>query len=260
MNCPKCGRETSVVEGQEYCAYCGEKFLPDVNHMPSVENLLGQTSKESVFSPAETLEDQQEKCGSPWEDENSTGFFQGLILTVKETMFNPAGYFKAMSRSGSWLIPVLFYVIMGVIGAVLGMVSGFLVESPVMTHGTLVRQLSISSMLVLPFLLFVELYFGSLMLHLGMIIFGARKENFVTTLKIVAYSSGPNIFYAVPFVGWLIAALWSFWITLVGIKEIGKVSLGRALLVTLAPAFLVFSILVGLFFLVVGMIGVSGFF
>lgn len=209
-----------------------------------------------VAPEQETTQDEQ--YSSPWEDENSTGFFPGLILTLKQTMFTPAHYFEKMPRSGNWLLPVLFYLIMGVIGATLGLVSGFFVESPVMTHGALVKHMAISSILALPLLLFVELYFGALIIHLSMIIFGARRESFHATLKILAYSAGPNIFYVVPFVGWLIVATWSFWITLTGVRVVGGVSTGRALLVTVAPAFLVLAILFGILFLVVGLIGVSG--
>lgn len=257
MNCPKCGREIDVVEGQQYCSHCGEKLGLDFNLAQENSGVLSKSPDESSIDPPGSESTQYQEYPSPWEDENSTGFFSGLLLTIKQTILNPVDYFIRMPRSGKWWLPVLFYIIMGVIGAILGLISGFFVESPVMTHGALVKHMAISSIMALPILLFIELYFGAMVLHLSMIIFGAGREKFQTTLKIVAYSAGPNIFYAVPFVGWLLAGIWSFWITVIGIKVVGQVSTARALLVTLAPAFIVISVLIGLIFLIMGLVGIS---
>lgn len=257
MNCPKCGREIDVVEGQQYCGHCGEKLAPDFNLAQETSDSIPKFSDESSIAPPGLECSQHQECNSPWEDENSTSFFNGLLLTIKQTLLNPADYFTSMPRSGKWWLPGLFYIIMGVMGAILGLISGFFVESPVVTHGALVKHMAISSIMALPILLFIELYFGAMVLHLSMLIFGAGREKFQTTLKIVAYSAGPNIFYAVPFVGWLLAGIWSFWITVIGIKVVGQVSTARALLVTLAPAFIVISVLIGLIFLIMGLVGIS---
>ncbi len=258
MNCPKCGLEINFEKGQHYCSHCGEKLSQVLNLEPESRGSFQAASDDSPINSTIVEPNQRQEYVSPWEDENTTGFFNGLLLTIKQTLMNPVDYFSRMPRTGKWWLPVLFYMIMGVVGAILGLLSGLFVESPVMTHGALVKHMAISSIMALPILLFIELYFGSMILHLSMIIFGAGREKFQITLRIVAYSSGPNIFYALPFVGWLIAGIWSFWITLIGIKVVGQVSTARALLVTLAPAFIVISVLIGLLFLIMGLVGISG--
>lgn len=257
MNCPKCGREINVVEGQQYCAHCGGKLTLEFNPELKDPETFAPFSQESPFDQTGSTYKGDEEYASPWEDESATGFLEGLLLTIKQTLLNPADYFIRMPRSGKWWLPVLFYVIMGVIGSIFGLVSGLIAESPIMTHGTLVKHMAISSIMALPVLLFFELYFASTVLYLSMKIFGAGRETFQTTLKIVAYASGPNIFYVVPFVGWLIAGLWSFWITLTGIKVVGQVSTARALLVMIAPTFFLIPIFIGLLLLTIWLVGIS---
>lgn len=257
MNCPKCCQEINVVEGQKYCTHCGGKLTPDLNLESESPETFATVSQESPIDQTGSRYNGDAEYSSPWEDESATGFLEGLLLTIKQTLINPVDYFIRMPRSGKWWLPVLFYLIMGVIGSILGVVSGFIAESPIVTHGTLVKHLAISSIMALPALLFMELYFASAVLFLSMKIFGAGRETFQTTLKIVAYSSGPNIFYVVPFVGWLVAGIWGFWITVTGIKVVGQVSTARALLVALAPAFLLISIFIGFMFLIIWLIGMS---
>lgn len=257
MYCPKCGHDIKNVEGQEYCDRCGEKLPQRYFNEPSETDESGASSKSLPESSSKANQENSSGSSSPWEDEFSVGFVRGLILTINQTLFEPGIFFKNMPRTGGQLLPVFYCLIMGVVGAILGLVSESLVESPVMTHGHFVRHMAISSIFALPLLIVLEVYFGSLVLHLSMIIFGARKENFQATLRVVAYSSGPNIFYGVPFIGWLVVAIWSFWITVVGIKVIGEISFGRALLAALAPVVLIIVLFASLLFFVIGLIGIS---
>ncbi len=257
MYCPKCGQNISNGEGREYCGHCGQKLSGYQGDEPIDPREAGLSAESSVSDPVNSGQVRITEFSSPWEDESSVSFVRGLILTINQTLFHPSDFFRYMPRSGGQMLPVLYSLILGIIGAIFGLLSEFFAESPVMTHGNLVRNMAISSILVLPLLIVFEVYVGSLILHLSMIVFGARKENFTTTLKIISYSSSPNIFYGVPFIGWLVAAAWSLWITVVGIRVTGGVSLGRAILAAIAPAVLLIVIFAGMIFFLISLIGFS---
>ncbi|MGD9818717.1 MAG: YIP1 family protein [Desulfomonilaceae bacterium] len=258
MYCPKCGQNISYVAGQEYCGRCGQKLLPDEVSEPSVQSFSNSTVEGSLESQSSGGLGDESQTDSPWEDEQSVGFINGLLLTIKRTLFKPYLFFRYMPRTGGHSLPVLYYLILGISGAILGLISETFVESPVMTHSNLMRQMSLASVLILPALLVFELYLGSLALHVSMMIFAAKKEGFETTLRIMAYSSGPNVFYAIPLIGWLIAAVWTFWLTVVGIREISVVSTARAFLAAIAPSFLVVALLFTFLVFFIGLVGLSG--
>lgn len=257
MNCPKCGHEMVEGEGGRHCRICNDNLSEGSS--TSVDDLTGSLTPGSgqVESVTGNLYQNGLQSDSPWEDEVSHGFFRGLFLTINQTLIQPSDFFRGMPRDGGQWLPIFYCLILGVSGAILGLISETFVESPVMTHGNFIRKMSIASMVALPLLIFMELYLGALVLHLSMMLFGAAKEKFPTTLRIVAYSASPNIFYVVPFVGWLIASIWSLWITVVGIKVTGDVSYGRAVLAALAPVILLIILFAGLFILVLGMVGIS---
>ncbi len=250
MYCPKCGHKINDGEGQEYCDQCGQK-------LPYIES--ASLSGVSSHTETDTGRNNSPDTGSPWEDETSAGFFPALAMTVYQTLFQPAIFFRNMPRGRGQTLPVIYCLILGVAGAILGMVADSLAESPVMTHGSFVRQMAISSILLVPFLMITELYIGAVFLHLSMMIFGAAKENFATTIRVVSYSSSPNIFYVVPYFGWLLVAIWSFWITVVGIRVVGEVGLVRALITALAPTILLIILILAVALSLVGLIGIASF-
>lgn len=94
----------------------------------------------------------------------------------------------------------------------------------------------------MPLLVFVGITVWSVLLHGSLFLFGARKEPFEATLRIVSYASGPELFNVLPGVGWFVAMIWKLIMTIIGVREIQGVSTGRALVAVLFPVIVVWGV------------------
>jgi len=213
MFCPHCGKK--IEEGQVFCHACGGKI-----EQPS---------------PAEL---QQERPA--WELRQEMGFFKGLMLTMKESLFSPTAFFRKMPVSGGLTDPTLYAMITAMAGTtMLGIWQMLFQDSmPVSIPGDVKASGSGTPgglAVLAPFFILATLYLWAGMLHGILLMVRGVKYGFEASFRAAAYSYGPLVFLAVPFCGWPIAVVWSMVMAIIGLKEAQSTTGGKSAFAVLFP-------------------------
>jgi hypothetical protein len=257
--CMKCGQITESEDEIKFCAHCGAPFEPvgiPREEKPKEETPQGGLPPVTPMAQAQQQSATEEPKYCAWEDKERLGFLGALFETWKESLFNPTPFFRKLPVIGGIGNPLLYAIILGVIGMVFSsmyehlwgslfdmsrwaqyMGRDFNFEAYNMSRqfqsiGTLV------TLVISPVLVTVGVFIASGIFHLILLIFGWKKESFEATFRVVAYSEGVQFFQIIPFLGGIIAAVWGVVLYIIGLKEIHKLSVGQALLVVFLPLIL----------------------
>jgi hypothetical protein len=239
VNCPHCGRHLDLVEGQNFCTFCGG----DLEHPDGTE-------EESPFDkPAITGPYDSEPSGPrssrpdaycPWEDQEELGFVKGIVETLRGSLFHPNDFFATIPIAGGLLQPLLFALIVGTLGTMMGLVWGAAID-PSLLSGP--KAIAVA---FVPVLIFFSIVLWALILHGSLFLVGGAKEDFEATFRVICYTSGTELFNAIPFLGGFIVIGWKLYITVIALKQVHRVGIGRAVLAISLPLILclVFAIVV----------------
>ncbi len=235
MFCPHCGKEVS--ENQVYCQFCGGKIA---------DAAAGQsaTGRERTA----------------WEDRSRHGVLIGLLKTMKESLFNPSGFFKKLNVTGGLAEPTLYALVVGMTGIMVFYFWQILLQNSMpgpLSHEVkgpggidLFSGIGMAVVAVLtPFFIIVGLFVWAGFLHVLLLLVQGAKNGFEATFRTVAYSYGSNIFLLVPFCGGIIAAVWNIIIVIIGLKEAHGTTGGKAAFAVLFPV--IFCCAAVLFFVLV---------
>ncbi len=243
MFCPHCGKEIS--EGQVFCQYCGLK--------------LGE--------PAQVVAEPGGREKTPWEDRETQGFFRGLFRTMKQVLFSPAEFFKKMPITGGLTDPLLYALIVGMVGLMFsytwqmmleGTIQGFMPAEIRASRYQMFSGMGIAALAAIsPFLIIIGLFIASGVLHVMLLLVKGARAGFEATFRVVSYCASPNILLVIPFCGWVIASLWIMVITIIGLKEAHETSGGKAAFAYFFPVLLCCGMIVLLFLLFMGAIAAS---
>lgn len=217
MVCQQCGKEIS--EGQTFCHHCGAP---------------------AAGRPRDT------RMRTPWEDRSGHGFVKGLIRTLKESMFNPTEFFKSMPVTGGLTDPLLYAMIIGMIGTAFSYLWQVIFQATLMSCIPLDMEIVPDyrvfqamgfavAAVIMPFMIIIVLFIWSGILHLFLMMAGGAKAGFEATFRAAAYSNGPLILNVIPFCGGVIAWIWSIVLVIIGLREAQKASTGKAVFAVLAP-------------------------
>ncbi len=241
MFCPHCGKE--IADNQEFCQYCGA----------------------GVTAPAPGAA-RREKV--PWEDRGTEGFFGGLLKTLKGALFSPAEFFKKMAVTGGLADPILYALIVGMVGVIFsylwqilfqGAVQSYLpVEMKSMPGYNIFQTLGLAVVAVaMPFIIILGLFIWSGILHLFLTMVKGAKAGFEATFRVVSYSYSTNILNVIPFCGGIIASVWSIVLAVIGLREAHDTSGGKAAFAVLFPFVLCCGLAVAVALLMMGVIAAS---
>lgn len=240
MFCPHCGKE--IAEGQAFCQHCGGA----ISAQPS--------------APTRTK--------TAWEDRASLGFFRGLFTTIKESLFHPAQFFRAMPVTGGLADPLAYALITGMVGMTISYAwqivleqsfSGFMPADMRTAAGYQMFQgIGMAFIaLIIPFAIIVALFLWTGILHVCLLLVRGATNGFEASFRAVAYSYGANIFMAVPLCGGLIALVWSMVLAIIGLKEAHGTSGGKASFAVLFPLMACCGIIILMALLLVGSLAAS---
>lgn len=172
----------------------------------------------------------------PWEDQDNVGFLQGLLMTLKQSLFTPTRFFSRLPKKGGLTNPLFYALIIGTIGAMGGYLMGAIVENPFFSQSKLSGAMSILVGVFMPVFVLFGILIGTIFLHISLFLVGGLNENFESTFRTVCYSSGPDIFNVIPAVGWLVVLVWKLVVTVIGVREVQGIGTGRATVAVLLPA------------------------
>jgi hypothetical protein len=185
--------------------------------------------------------------------------FTSLLSTTRAVLFSPRRFFDELPPDGPLGAPVLYFLICSAITAVINVVAsltflavpvGIAVATGSLDAGLLIRVLTIfvfASLVVLP-ALFVAAFFASVfVLHAFIRIFAGRdQEGLPATLRVSCYAVGAPVGVAwIPLAG-ILAAFYSFYLHIIGLKRVHGISTARSLgpILILATLLLVLAAIV----------------
>jgi hypothetical protein len=270
-----CGNCRKISESDieiKFCAHCGAEFEPIGGQ---AQEPPGGGIPPVTPTAQQTAEGGEEKKYCAWEDKANLGFFGALFETWKESLFNPVQFFRRMPVSGGIGNPLIYGIILGMIGVIFSMMYqqfwGNLLDParfyPHMGRGfdwdmyDFTRQIEsiwmLVALIISPVLITVAFFIASGIFHLILLIFGWNKKDFEATFRVVAYSEGAYFFEIIPFIGGMVSIIWATVLYIIGLKEIHKLSVGQAILVVLLPLVLFCFCCCAFVTWIIGMVGIA---
>lgn len=190
-----------------------------------------------------------------WEDP-AVGFPVDAWRSWRESLFEPTSFFRRIDHAGSMVRPILYFLLVSVLGAFFNLVWQAYLYMPLAGEaasyggGFYVVQFFAS-----PFAVLFFLAIQTLLLHLFVLMLAPEHRGIGSTVRVICYASGPAVLSAVPLVGALAAGVWGLVLQVVGIREAHRTTTGRAVVVALGPLILAFGAALFLVVLVLMTVG-----
>jgi hypothetical protein len=171
---------------------------------------------------------------------------QTFIATVQAVVLRPVDFFRGILRQGDLINPLIFAIICYEVAAILGGLLRLVgIGATNQGFGGF-----IGSLIFAPIIAAIGLFIGAGILHLlVMLIVGSRNSGFEATFRVVAYSAVTSLVSWIPFIGGILS-LYGIYLGIVGIREMHNTTTGKAALVVLIPAAVLFLIALALIALV----------
>lgn len=170
-----------------------------------------------------------EETDTPTTEAQAKQIWAKALDTVKQVIVDPAGFFRAMPKSGGFGEPLIFMVIMGLAAGVVGAVFGLL------RLGYGPRGIGALGVIVAyPIGAVIGGFVGGLILFVIWKLMGS-KESYETAYRCGAYMSAIMPFTlvlgAIPYVGPLVQAAWGLWLVVNASVEVHKIKAQTAWIV-----------------------------
>ncbi len=212
-------------------------------------------------------------AGNPWEQRQQVGYGAGLLASIKLFITSPGAAYALTLERGDFFSPLLFAVIVGWFGAVIGQIWQFAFQGSVagllppdireqflLYMATTPLSLAINLILT-PVFLAIILFIWSLVHHLSLMLVGAleRSESgFEGTFRVNGYAYVVQLAAIVPLLGPLLSIPWYIALLTIGAARLHRTSTGRALTGALLPL-VACCVCGGLFMLMIWALAASAF-
>jgi hypothetical protein len=221
----------------------------------------------------------QELVQQPQVIQTSLSLIQSYFFTIWRILTRPSLFFKALPDSGGLSQPLCFALVTHWLGAALSFlwrsliggkvahifqslfqVAGDVVEVDHPGRGAQFLQfrdrifewfLGAGPVLLDPFLTLFTILFTSFLVYLGArILVSPGKDHhpeeitYSSAVRIISYGMTPSLLAAIPLLGGFVASLCTLIVTVIGAREVYRISTGRAILIALFPKLLFLGIIV----------------
>ncbi|MBD3220090.1 hypothetical protein GF314_02520 [bacterium] len=174
----------------------------------------------------------------PWEERDRYGAINALVLTIRLVLLEPSRFFGRMPVGLGLTQPVLFAMVLALVGAVLdwmwGLATGGLsglvapeISSPLLGVGALVFG---------PVIAVAMVFVRAGVFHLMLILLDGRRLGFEATARVVAYGRATRLLAVLPFCGGPIGLLWELVVDVIGLSRVHGCEPWKAAVAVLAPA------------------------
>jgi hypothetical protein len=198
--------------------------------------------------------------GSPWEQRDELGLWQGIYQTFVSVLFSPARFFRGMTSGKGIKEPMAFGLLLGSLGYMLSffweflLVSGAIksLSSDIFSHIP-INQLFVIAMFLSPLLAILNMFITAAIVHVLMLAFNSGKGGFKGTFRVIAFGQATKVLSIIPFLGVITGWVWNVAVVVNGLKEIHKTSNFKAIAavfisivlscLVLAPVFLLITLL-----------------
>ncbi|MDP8256297.1 MAG: YIP1 family protein [Candidatus Alcyoniella australis] len=254
VKCPSCTAQLNVgAPGRYRCPACGHEF----QYTGEVQSQQPQPPRSSAYDIRFTPSAPQ---ATPFERRDELGFVSGMFQTLKQTIVDPVGFFRSLDPNRPMGSALLYVVILGTIGYFFGVLWAFaqnmlmgsvgmggatppgmpdmgvfgMFQDPHFMRNYFLVML-IGTPIIGPLSVLMNAFITSAVLHLFMIIFRGRSQDFWATMRVYCYAGGLNIVQVVPFVGGFIAVIWMGVLYIIGLKQVHQTTYGKAVGAVLTP-------------------------
>jgi hypothetical protein len=228
MFCPHCGKEAA--DGQLFCKHCGARLSEETAPGPAPERAAAAGGREKT----------------PWEDREALGFFGGLFKTLNGTLFRPSEFFKKMSVSGGLTDPLLFALIIGMVGLMSSYFWQIVLKSAMqdMVPGMgayggnpMLQGVGIALLAFLtPFFIIIGLFVLSGIFHVCLLLVKGATAGFEATFRVVSYGwFSAYLFFVLPVCGGIIGIVWAVVLAIIGLREAHETTGGKAAFAVFLP-------------------------
>lgn len=167
---------------------------------------------------------------------------RSFLDTTARVIRWPTSFFRQLPRRAGYLNPAVYGVTCVVISALLGVAVYLLVGGPpVMSLFVPTDAAGSTAVWVLLDALasgLLGLFVGAVVTHVAVrIVVGYENTGLEATFRVLAYSAALFLLDWIPYVGWVFT-LYSFYVALVGIREVHRTTTGKALGALLLPLLL----------------------
>jgi hypothetical protein len=183
-----------------------------------------------------------------------------MFRSWMDCMTRPFAFFDVVSPTGPFARPLLFFLVLWILGSGLGSVT----SSAVLGGWYEARGLEMPGLAWNLFVFFLSPFFGTLGLavnilfvHLGVRIFVSNARTIGVTARGLCYVAAPQVLAVVPLLGWFVAPFWSLFLAVVSVHRMHETSLGRAAAAVLVPALVIWFAVGMLFFLAIVLFAIA---
>ncbi len=236
MLCPRCYHD--VPGGSGVCPLCGTPIRG-----------AAAGDDEAVAGPSAPAASVRDAGSCPWEDRERLGTFSALAETIQGSLFRPTDFFRQMPREGSKWRALFFAVIVGTMAWIVAMLWKSAFGTPAMVEhaGRLPAMTGVVlyfTLVFIPVLVVLSTIFQSAVLHVSLTFLNGARENYEATLKAVSYATSASLFLVLPFVGTPLAVVWRVVLLVIGLREVHRISTGRAFFAWLLPFVMLITLVV----------------
>ena len=206
-------------------------------------------------APSTPASDDAGRAGPVWEHPGPV--VPRFLETVRGVLLDTVVFFRTMRRRGGLASPLTFGVAGTLLGALIGALYQFMFAS--MSGGlgdvgsardaAIVGLLSSGCIVVfLPLIAVVAMFVSAAIYHVMLLLLGAARQPFETTMRVVAYSMGStSVLQIVPVCGGVFAAVWAIVANIIGLARTHEISTGKAAAAVLLPV-LACCVIIALFY------------
>lgn len=182
------------------------------------------------------------RTGLPWENREQSGWLNALLETIQMVLMRPEQAFSVMRREGGLVDPLLYTLILGMVGAVVAFIFSLGLHSfGFGRHNGLGALLGMGAasffmLILMPFIIVVVTFIMAGIFHLVLMLLSGANQPFETTVRVVCYASGSaQILKVIPICGGLLAAIYSIVLNCLGLARTHETDTWRAVVAVLAP-------------------------
>lgn len=213
----------------------------------------------------EVRAERMSRARTPWERDDAG--FADMFRSWMEVMTEPFEFFERLDVDVPFARPLLFFLVFWVVGSGLGSLATQAALGDWAAETYAREGLEQPDALWNLFYFFLSPFLGVLALglnivfvHVGVRLFVKDARPLGVTARGLCYSVAPQVAVIIPFLGWLVAAPWSLFLAVAGVRTLHGTSTGRAVAAVFVPQ-LVFWFTIGMlffFFVVVVLLAVGG--
>ncbi len=254
-HCRRCGRPLCYAcandEGEGLlCKPCEEGRSP-IDVPPPPQEAVAERTESGRLRPLDRESVSNILARGPyvaWEHRKQIGYVRAFITTLSQSLFSPVRFFSKTPITSDYQSPLSYgfiWTIIGIIGGIFWRVVVWIYSgaSAIFKGEQLPFSFSLSQRgAVGTFLLLASPLFGMAVLlsacalyHVFVVMMTSRHARFQSTMRVICYSAGTNVFFFLPFFGALIGGVWQLVLVTVGLREMHRMAYPTAVAVALIP-------------------------